>query len=357
MKQFEKVVSSQHASLEYEVNLRTAEHADGVEETLRESAKESLGADHERISGDESVDLRTLVTLMGEQKKQLESERRLLREEIDKLKLIDKNKNEVIFNLRKEIDNCQPLGALQADAADECRRLRDECSRRAAENEALEEQARVLRTQLEQLQANEAARERTETQVGRDLDEYRERSEQLQFQVDQLNVTLAEKEELLKSNCRIFVKYVKTFSSYVGERNEIIGSALFGNEAANSAIDTLRGRDMTCSIVFDDDADANANIVSDCSDYALQLKDEFLELKESLDRMINATVASFEKLVTLTEVINRKDELLEEVNQEKDTLRREFQDAMESGRKEIDLLKNRYEDLNKASFFFFFIFP
>lgn len=363
LKQFEKVVSSQHASLEYDVNLRTPEKAaDAIHE--RTEATENPPSSEKEKTSDE-IDFRTLATLMGEQKKQVEIECRILREEIEKLKLIDKNKDEVIHNLKKEIDNCQPLSILDVSpdshaTYEECQRLRENCLKLEANNATMEEQLRLLRAQLTQIQneLNEktAMWEQMETNVKHDLEEYKEKNEQMLFQVDQLNVGLSEKEEQLKSNSQIFIKYVKTFSNYLGERNDIISSALFGNESANNALDTLRGKDMASSIVFDDDSDANANIVSDFSDYSLQLKDEFLKLKESVDRMINATVASFEKLVTLTEVINRKDELLEEINQEKDTLRREYQEAMESDRKEIDLLKNRYEDLNKASFFFFSFF-
>lgn len=363
LKQFEKVVSSQHASLEYDVNLRTPEKAaDAIHE--RTEATENPPSSEKEKTSDE-IDFRMLATLMGEQKKQVEIECRILREEIEKLKLIDKNKDEVIHNLKKEIDNCQPLSILDVSpdshaTYEECQRLRENCSKLEANNATMEEQLRLLRAQLTQIQneLNEktAMWEQMETNVKHDLEEYKEKNEQMLFQVDQLNVGLSEKEEQLKSNSQIFIKYVKTFSNYLGERNDIISSALFGNESTNNALDTLRGKDMASSIVFDDDSDANANIVSDFSDYSLQLKDEFLKLKESVDRMINATVASFEKLVTLTEVINRKDELLEEINQEKDTLRREYQEAMESDRKEIDLLKNRYEDLNKASFFFFSFF-
>lgn len=360
LKQFEKVVSSQHASLEYEVNLRTPEKTDAIHET---SAATTDPSSSEKEKTSDEIDFRTLATLMGEQKKQLENECRILRDEIEKLKLIDKNKDEVIHNLKKEIDNCQPLSILDVspDATyEECQNLKDKCLKLKAKNATMEEELHLLRVQLKQVQNELSVKttkwEQMEAQIKNDLEEYKEKNEQMMFQVDQLNVTLSEKEEQLKSNSHILIKYVKTFSNYLGERNEIISSALFGNESTNNAIDTLRGKDMTSSIVFDDDSDANDNIVSDFSDYSLQLKDEFLKLKESVDRMINVTVASFEKLVTLTEVINRKDELLEEMNQEKDTLRREFQDAMESDRKEIDLLKHRYDDLNKASLFFFF-FP
>ena len=216
MKNFERVVSSQHASLEYDAQSSGIFTAEGSSEKGSSPGAQppSLQADQNEFS-EELLSNRRMIVLLTEKTTELENDCQQLRENLDKMKLVDKSKDEMINTLRNEFTSYQSTTiGLDATASPVNSQFVESLKTKLAETElenvslktkiasaneklsALESSLRQKTAELEHDQQESGARlEKIKNDLQFEIDENKIRIEETSLRLDELMAQLAAKEK------------------------------------------------------------------------------------------------------------------------------------------------------------------
>lgn len=364
LKNFEKVVTSQHASLEYDA------HSSGIftTESISEKGLSPNGQQTEQNdSNEELTTVRKMVAVLTEKNVELENECQQLRDNLEKSKLIDRSKEEMINSLRKEITSYQQSDISNHDSASaemlqiEIDELKTKLDRIDEENNSLKcrvaeanEKLSALEISLRQkddelctskmLLENEQREaqsqiENVKNSVQFELDECKIKMDEMAGRIDHLTEQLSTKDK----EADILTDCIGRLCGELDERNVVISRVLMDNEEGT---DNIADAVVAATNLRRKETGALPQI-DGCPQHS---KEKILLLLERIEQTTDNNVVLLRKLETLTEVISRKDALIEETIEEKEALRNEFQESMRQKANELSQLENKYVDLDKVSF-------
>lgn len=362
LKNFEKVVTSQHASLEYDGQ------SSGIftAESISEKGSSPGGQQTEQTdSTDELVTLRKMVVVLTERNSELENECQQLRDNLEKMKLIDKSKEEMLNALRNEITAYQQLdiGNIDETTVETSLTQKEQLEARldelAKENNSLKQSLSVTNIKLldiensllkkdeEILRFNillEEERREAKIQIKNikinmqfELDEYKIKIEDMSSRIDQLveQVSAKENEVVLLINC------IDRLCGELSERNEVISKVLLDNEETTTNI-------AEALVAFTSLRHRESSVQPEIEHFSPSSKEKILLLLERIEQITDNNVLLLKKLETLTEVISRKDALIEEAIREKEILRNEFHESMCQKVEELSQLERKFLDVDKV---------
>ncbi|XP_065200796.1 CAP-Gly domain-containing linker protein 1-like isoform X3 [Planococcus citri] len=354
LKNLENIVNSPLASLECDAQLSRA--SDNNDETL--SLSETGGpAELNKRLAEELNEVKKHLASLTEEKTHLETKYSELKECIESMKLVEKNKDEIIDRLTKEAAQRLAIGnetetktsqeiltlkAKLADAENEKDLVKSETRSLKEKAALLESSVREKCDEIERINVLLATKEQelrseldnASNNLQFELDENKIKTEELTKQIEQLNDVISASEYKWKNYVEISINSLTQLSNDLKNENEMITSVILGSETANNVISAFRSKDATLSL-----------LIEKCPE---ELKDVFLELSHQLEKISHNNVILLEKIETLAEVISRKDSLIEEITEEKENARNEYLEAIESKKDELKNVENKYAELNKV---------
>lgn len=356
----EKVVNSTHASLDYDGQ------SSGVFDNDVSTSSVVAASDGSKDLAEELSTTKLLILTLHDKQKELQNEIAALTETIEKMKVIDKNKDEVINMLKNEANAYQQLDlgskgetvALKNDIA----ALKEKLTSAEKEGESSKKEVLCLKEKLNNLenavkQKDEEIRKKNELITAKEkvirneiesasnnlqfeLDEYKIKTEEMSKKITQLSNDVNMGENKRKNFVEIFIDCLTQLSNDLKNECEMITNVILGNETAFNAISALRSRDSSLS-----------SLIEKCPE---EFKDSFLELSQRMEQITNNNAMLLEKIETLTEVISRKDSQIDEITDEKENLRKEYLESIENKTSELKNLESKYADLNMVKYLYFF---
>lgn len=354
LKTLENIVNSPHASLEYDPQLSRA--SDNNDETLSLS-ETGIPTEANKDSSEELTSIKQQLASLTEEKSHLENLCSELKETIEKMKLIGKDKDEIIDTLKKEankqslIDNetetktskeILTLNEKLADAIKENELFKTEIFSLKEKSATLELSVKQKDTEINKINGLLATKEhelRNEIEnagnnLQFELDENKIKMEELTKQVEQLTEGIRASEDKWKNYVEISINSLIQLSNDLKNENEMITNVILGCETASNAISAFRSKDTSLSLLIEKSPE--------------ELKDSFLELSHQMEKITHNNVILLEKIETLAEVISRKDSFIEEITEEKENARKEYLEALESKKNELKNFETKYAELNKV---------